>query len=134
MEASAQTYQHFYTNLGRLFYAFAAADKSVMDEEVEALRRIVGDTWMPFEDTHDDYGSDAAHQIEFQFEVLHESAPNANDCFNEFKTYYGEHPELFTKEVKHLIWNTADGIVSSFSGKNKSELVMLDQLRVLLEG
>lgn len=134
MRLTAQSYQNLYRNLGKLFYAFAAIDNNVRPEEIERLRILVSENWLPLEESNDQFGSDAAFQIEFQFDALNESNADAQTCFKDFEKYYKSNPSLFSDEVKQLVWKTSDSVASAFSAKNKAELVLLDQLRVLLEG
>ena len=81
----------FYQNLGKLFYAIAAADKEVRDEEFDKA------------------------------------------CYNAFTNYKKEQPHLFTANIKKLILKTAHAIAASFSGLNKSELIILAKLDIELK-
>ncbi|MBL7899221.1 MAG: TerB family tellurite resistance protein [Crocinitomicaceae bacterium] len=123
---------HFYQNLGKLFFAIAAADKKVTPEEISALKKHVSENWLDLEDSTDYFGSDAAHQIEIVFDYLVDEMPDAEDCYRDFADFRKKHDSIFKQEVKDMIWQTADSIASSFNGKNKSELVMLSRLAQLL--
>lgn len=127
-----QGIQKLYQNLGKLFYAIAAADKVVSEEEKDTLKNIVKEDWVNVDDFKDDYGTDAAYLIEIIFDWLDENQPSAFSAFNDFKDFKKDHEEFFTPAIKKLIWKTADQIASSFSGKNKSELIMLSQLKAIL--
>lgn len=127
------TSQAFYQNLGKLFYAIAAADKVVHKEEVKALKEIVEKEWLNIDKINDEFGTDTAYQIEIIFDWLDENQPDANDAFNEFKEYRQEHQNLFDHEIDQLIWKTADDIAASFAGKNKAEVLMLSRLKSLLQ-
>ena len=85
------------------------------------------------DDYEDPFHTDAAYQIEVVFDWFDYEQLDANDCFESFADYKKENPRLFTKERKDLIWNTANAIASSFAGKNKSEVIMLSKLKMLLE-
>lgn len=123
----------FYQRLGELFYAIAAADKVVKKIEYTTLRTMVTKNWKDMDDFEDAFHTDAAYQIEVAFDWFDFEEKDANECFENFKYYYSENSSLFSKERKKLIWRTADAIASSFSGKNKSELIMLAKLKMLLE-
>lgn len=127
-----QDVQKLYQNLGKLFYAVAASDKVVREEEKKTLKNIVKEDWLKVDDFKDEYGSDAAYYIEIIFDWLDENQPPAFNAFDDFKNFKKENEELFTPAIKKLIWKTADQIASSFSGKNKSELIMLSQLKAIL--
>jgi hypothetical protein len=123
----------FYQNLGKLFYAIAASDKKVRIVEVEKLKELVKNQWLDVDIIEDTFGTDAAYQIEIVFNWLNqEEFLNVESCFNDFISYKNEQTHLFTDEVKHLILRTAESIAFSFSGINKSELIMLVKLNMEL--
>jgi len=124
----------FYQKLGELFYAIAAADMVVKKAEYEALRQMVAAYWKSLDDFEDEFQVDAAYQIEIVFDWLDFENREASVSFNGFQEYYVNNKSLFTVARKKLIWQTADAIASAFSGKNKSELIMLAKLKMLLEG
>ncbi len=123
----------FYQNLGKLFYAIAASDKVVRKSEYESLHNIVTSKWLKIEDLEDEFGMGAAFQIEIVFDWMDYEAPNAESCLKEFESYYKNHKSYFTKSIKQLIWETANSIADAFSGKNKSELMMLGRLKLIFE-
>lgn len=123
----------FYQKMGELFYAIAAADKVVRKQEYDTLKTMVLEKWKNLDDYKDPFHTDAAYQIEVVFDWFDYEQLDANDCFDSFADYRKENPKLFTPERKELIWNTADAIASSFSGKNKSEVIMLAKLKNLLK-
>ncbi len=119
----------FYRLLGKTFYSFAMVDKSVRQEEIEKLKELVQKEWLPVEDSFDVFGSDSAHQIEIVFDWLVENDCEYEQIIPEFKNFKLEHNSLFTPEVNALILT----IASSFSGKNKSEHVLISRLKSILE-
>ncbi|WP_026452432.1 hypothetical protein [Aequorivita capsosiphonis] len=122
----------FYQKMGELFYAIAAADKVVRKVEYDVLKKMVLEKWKDLDDSKDPFQTDAAHQIEIVFDWFDYEQLEANNCFDSFEDYKKENSKLFTQERKQLIWETADAIASSFAGKNKSELIMLAKLKILL--
>lgn len=123
----------FYQNIAKLFYAIAASDKVVREEEFNALKKLVKQEWLSVDDTEDAYKTDAAYQIEIVFDWLTFKDADADACFNSFIAYKNEHRYFFTKELNALIIKTAGIIAASFSGQNKSELVMLSKLALELK-
>ena len=123
----------FYQKMGELFYAIAAADKVVRKAEYDILKNIVSEQWRNLDDYEDPFHTDAAYQIEVVFDWFDYEQLDASDCFESFADYKKENPKLFTKERKDLIWKTANAIASSFAAKNKSEVIMLAKLKMLLE-
>lgn len=123
----------FYQKMGELFYAIAAADKVIRKAEYDILKTIVLEQWKNLDDYEDPFRTDAAYQIEVVFDWFDYEQLDANDCYESFADYKKEYPKLFTKERKELIWRTANAIANSFAEKNKSELIMLAKLKMLLE-
>ncbi|WP_025743258.1 hypothetical protein [Aquimarina pacifica] len=121
----------FYQHLGKLFYAIAAADKVVRSSERQSLQEFVQSVWVTLEDQEDEFGDDTAYQIEIVFDWLDHEEPSTESCFKEFESYYIKHPSFFSKNIKQLIWDTANAIADAFAGKNKSELTMLGKLHIL---
>lgn len=132
MKPSESTMIHFYQQLGKLFYSVASVDKAVREEEIRQLNEIVKKEWLPLESTFTEFGDDAAYQIEIVFEWLLENDWKIDKAFTDFKSFRKEHPSLFTPQVNDLILKTAQAIVDSFSGKNKSELALINELSGIL--
>ena len=122
----------FIKKSGELFYAVAAADKVVRESEYNALKKLVRDVWLKYDDSLDDFDSQAIYQMEVVFDWFDYERMDADDCFDSFENYVKEHPSFFTEERKRLIFQTANEIAAAFSGKNKSELIMLGKLQLLL--
>ncbi|WP_405223981.1 hypothetical protein [Dokdonia sp. Asnod1-B02] len=122
----------FYHQLGKLFYAVAAADNVVKDEEFSRLKSCIHDYWLDLDDLEDAFGSDAAYLIEIVFEGVEAFNEDPQDMYDAFITYRNKQPQFFTLEVKNIILQTAWTIARAFSGVNKSELVMLGKLEMAL--
>lgn len=123
----------FYQNLGKLFYAIAASDKIVRIAEYETLRETVKNKWKQLDDFEDEFHTDAALQIEIVFDWLDYKALSAQQCYNEFVTFKNDNNSLFSEKRKQLLWETSNAIANAFSGKNKSEIIMLTKLKLELE-
>ncbi|MBF2707137.1 hypothetical protein IR213_00795 [Flavobacterium soyangense] len=123
---------HFYQQLGKLFYGVASVDKTIRKEEIAQLKEIVKKEWVPIENTFNEFGDDSAYQIEIVFDWLVENDWNIGKVIPNFKIFKKEHPSLFTPQVNDLILKTAKAIANSFSGKNKSESVLITELRNIL--
>ncbi|WP_243699444.1 hypothetical protein [Flavobacterium caseinilyticum] len=132
MKPAHQTMTHFYEHLGKVFYSIAAIDKTVRTEEIEKLKQIIRTEWLPLENSFNEFGDDTAYQIEIVFDWLVENEWVFDQVIPDFKIFRAEHQHLFTPEINTLILKTANAIASSFSGKNKSEHVLISQLSVIL--
>lgn len=132
MKPSHQMMTHFYEHLGKVFYCLAAVDKTVRKEEIEQLKQIVRTEWLPLENTFNEFGDDTAYQIEIVFDWLVENEWNFEMALVDFRIFRKEHQSLFSPQIDALILKTAQAIVTSFSGKNKSERILLSQLTTIL--
>lgn len=133
MKNTPKTMNGLYENLGKLFYAVAISDGTVHAKEWDKVKEIVKEDWLYVDDFTDRYGSDAANQIEIVFNVLMEYTKTSEECFEEFTNFYEQHPHAFSDKIKVLTKKTATAIANSFSGKNKSELIMLAKIELLLQ-
>lgn len=122
----------FYVQLGKLFYAIAASDKVVRDEEFSKLKKCILDYWLEVDNLKDSLGHDAAHLISIVFEGVEAFNEDPQDMYDAFINYKNEHPHFYTLEVKNIIIQTAWSVARSFSGVNKAELVMLGKLEIAL--
>jgi hypothetical protein len=132
MKPSHQTMIHFYQQLGKLFYSVASVDKTVRKEEIAQLNEIVKKEWLQIENSFSEFGDDAAYQIEIVFDWLVETRWNIGKILPDFESFKKEHPSLFSPQINDLILKTAKAITNSFSGKNKSESVLIEKLRGIL--
>jgi hypothetical protein len=133
MKPSNATMVLFYQQIGKVFYSIAAVDKTVRPEEIEELKKIIQQEWLPLENTFDIFGSDSAYQIEIVFDWLVENEWDTDQIISDLKLFRTVHSSLFTDRVNALILKTAKAIATSFAGKNKSEHVLNGQLNSVLE-
>lgn len=122
-----------YQNLGKLFYAVAMVDKTIRPIEVQRLKEAVKEKWLKVDAIEDEFGTDAAYQIEIVFDWLQEEEHDGQIYFDEFKDFFKEHKDRINPNIITLIWKTADAIAASFAGKNKSELIILAKLKLFLK-
>lgn len=122
-----------YQNLAYLFYAVAMADHDVHKKELEKLNELVKEHWLEVDDIEDAYGTDAAFQIATVFDWLLDQGKNGNEAYEDFEEYYLDHKLLFTPPIKNLAKSTSRAIAASFSGNNKSELLLLGRLELLFK-
>ncbi|HEX9151017.1 MAG TPA: hypothetical protein VF842_02985 [Flavobacterium sp.] len=132
MKPSHQTMTRLYEHLGKVFYCIAAIDKSVRKEEIAQLKKIVQTEWLPLENTFNEFGDDAAYEIEIVFDWLTANKWDTEQVIPDFKIFRKEHEHLFTSEVITLILKTANAIANSFLEKNTSEHIFISQLSTIL--
>lgn len=131
LDAKSKKSKEFYQNLGKLFYAIAMADRSVHAKEMECLKQLVREHWLPLDDSVDEFGTDAAFQIETVFDWLLEYEKDSETCYQGFEAFYRSNKALFSEEIKNLTMSTARAIAGAFFGSNKAELVLLGRLQLL---
>ncbi|WP_338646603.1 hypothetical protein V5J73_14070 [Flavobacterium sp. KS-LB2] len=132
MKPSHQTMTHLYEHLGKVFYTIAAIDKTIRKEEIDKLKQIIKTEWLPLENSYNEFGDDTAYEIEIVFDWLVANEWELEQVIPDFKIFKAEHQHLFTLEMNALILKTANAIATSFSGKNKSEHVLISQLSAIL--
>ena len=124
----------FYQNLGKLFYAIAAIDRKVREEELNKLKEIVRKEWMIFNSYNNLSDAHIESAIIDTFKWLQsDNEYDAQTCYNSFLIFYKENVKLFTADINRLILKTARAIAYSFSGINKNELILLSKLELELK-
>ena len=126
----------FYQNLGKLFFAVAACDNVVREEEFSSLKKTVTNHWMEIDDSEDEFGNDAVYQIEIVFDFLHASAfeDHSDEFVDDFAAFKKENEALFPPKVERAIWRTCVTIADAFYGRNRSEKEVLAKIKTLLLG
>ena len=123
----------FNKSLACLFYAIAAADKKVHEKEVVAFEKIIRSSWSDaLIDANSGY-TDQHYQVEKEFHRLVDKKSDPQRCFDDFMNFMISNQELFPDNIKKLIWKTANTIAIALSGMNKSELILLTKLKMILQ-
>ena len=119
----------FYQNLGKIFYAIAVADHVVRDEEYTTVINLVETYWLPEDSVLLSSKSDEKNAIIDTFKWLYEhKEEDADECYKSFISFKKSNPSIFTKNINALILKMVGKIAMSFSGQNKSELILLAKL------
>ena len=120
-------------NLGKLFYAVAVADKKIEEEEIAALKTNILQRWDSPDSKPNGLVLDGHQEIFTIFKELQNTRAESETCYMQFQEFFNEHKQLFNEDLRKLIWDTTQGIASSYAKKNKSELIVLAKLKMLLE-
>ncbi|EPR73415.1 hypothetical protein ADIWIN_1445 [Winogradskyella psychrotolerans RS-3] len=123
---NSDTHLEFYRRLGHLFYAIAATDNGIKDEEFKILETLVYKDWLS-------ENEDAKSILETFKHLQANEAEDSNTYFQHFVDFKRAHYALFNKTINSKILNTATAITTSFSGQNKSELILLAKLDIELK-
>ena len=95
------------------------------------LEKIINNEWITAETLEEKFNENSAIIIINTFKWLHDDNEyNAEVCYNSFINYKKKHDAFFNKKINSLILKTASKIAASFSGLNKSELMMLAKLNL----
>lgn len=125
--------ESFYEKLAYLFYAVADCDGKVTDKELYKLHDEVVSIWKSIDNSHDEFNTDLAFEIEAIFEWLEDNRYSYKDAFKEFTEYAREHKHLFDDSVKEKILHTCQNIAGVFKSVNHAEDNLLHQLSRFLE-
>ena len=120
-------------NLGKLFYAVAMADRKIEEEEIATLKTVILQRWRNLDSKPKGLVLDGHVEIITVFIQLQNTNAESDICFSEFHEFFNEHKKLLNEDLRKLIWDTAQAVASSFAKKNKSELILLAKLKMLLE-
>ena len=125
-------WKEVYPKLGHLFYAVAFADGTVKTAEIEKLKKTVKERWVPAEESHDEFGSDAAFQIIAVFDWLAAEQTSNEKAYDVFAGFFRKNRKWFDAAMKENILQTAVEISIAFRGENKEEHAFMENLKKLL--
>ena len=118
-----------FENLGKVFYAIAVADRNLHENETARLKAEIEKYWKPIF-TEAPYSM--AYYIWHAFELARRNGVAAEKAFEDFKNFYERETGAINGEVRNLIMDTANAIAAAYADKNKSELILLAKLQLLL--
>lgn len=134
MNLDDQNTYRFFQNLGKLFFAFASVDDNVREEEVEVVKQLVRKYWLDENILNTISKGDAENVIIKTFDWLYEDNDyNSEACYDSFISFKRQNESFFTDPINSLILKTVGKITASFSGQNKSELILLAKLSIELK-
>lgn len=120
-----------FEQVGNLFYAIAA-DQHVKPLEVGELKSLISKDWLP-RNLGESVVSEETHCILMTMDSLTGSNATAKEAFKEFSQFYRVHPEVFSREVKQRMLDTAVEITKIFKADNPFSNPHLVALRDLLK-
>jgi hypothetical protein len=120
-----------FEQIGNLFYAIAA-DQHVKPIEVGELKSLISKDWLP-RNLGESLVSDETHFILITMDALEGNKTTAKEAFSDFSKFYSLHPEVFSKELKQRMLDTAVEITKIFKEDNPFSNPHLIALRELLK-
>jgi hypothetical protein len=125
--------RRFYKELGNLFYAIAAIDKTIGPQEKIKLDEEVQFAWRHYDHSRDRFGTDRAFLIEFEFEAMEDQMATSEEAFRSFMDYFNEHKNEIDDLTRKRIFNSAKHIAESVRKINAAEHKYLNRLKKLLK-
>lgn len=126
-------YKDLYAEIGKLLYAVAVADGAVREEEMSRVKKEVKNSWLNWEDSKDEFGTDAANYILLAFESAQDIEASSEEAWESFQVFYKLYQNAFHNDLKNQIERSATAVAASFSSFNKSELGILSRLHLLFQ-
>jgi hypothetical protein len=127
-----KNYTEYYKQMGNLLYSIASIDGSIAGKEWKELRRMVREELVPKEKHNDEFGTDAAFAVEFQFDLLEGNDVGSTEAFDEVSEYLKHNGPLLPVEDKNRLLDGATKVAASFHSISKAEKVLLEKLKSIL--
>lgn len=124
-------YKIFFQKTGEILFAIAMADKKIAPQEYEALQNIIQEELKLSHLKEDELKH--ITQLKYTFDWMIENQKTIDNILIEYKEFISQNHELFTPEIKDFIYKTANRIAGSYANKNKSELIVLAKINLLLK-
>lgn len=115
------SYDHFYLHVAKLFYAIAAVDGNIREEECKMMEELLQREWLL---TYKGKKDIVIKILNYFYEIRAQS-PNSMEAFKEFAVYKEQHEKFFTTQMRNTLWEVSCAIADIVNKKNKSELIML---------
>ncbi len=127
-----KNYTEYYKQMGNLLYSIASIDGSIAGKEWKELRRMVREELVPKEKHNDEFGTDAAFAVEFQFDLLEGNDVGSTEAFDEVSEYLKHNGPLLPVEDKNRLLDGATKVAASFHSISKAEKALLEKLKLIL--
>lgn len=115
-----------YEKIAGVFYAIGMADDQFVRKEKLTVIELIENHWQ-------DQGIDVESIMHQQLKKLVDSGISSAEALNEFESFYQENPAFFTKEIRLQLYKDAQEIALAYAGRNKSETIILSQLKHILQ-
>ncbi|MBC7861429.1 MAG: TerB family tellurite resistance protein [Bacteroidia bacterium] len=126
-------YKQFYSELGKLLYAVAAADGIVSEKEKQALLAIVRKDLLEGEEHKDEFGTNTALYSEIEFDFMNETFDTPEEAFNSFIDFITEHASAIDARLKDVCLRVTTDLGKAYEGINGKEKELIEKLKNILE-
>lgn len=117
-----------------LAYAVASADHHVDDVERKAIHIFIDEHWQILADEDDPFGARTLDFVDKMIPALEANRMSSEEAFTHFKEMFEAKKELFSTELKTFIIQLCIRTGAAFNQMNKSELVLISRVELLLHG
>jgi hypothetical protein len=119
--------------IGYVVYAVASADTRVSDEEKQVVEQYLRENQKMLVHLEDPTGTKSVEIILKKMDFLHQEKMKSEKAFQIFSERYIADKKLFSAEIKQLILDLCIKAAVAVNRMNKSELVVLSQIELLLK-
>lgn len=119
--------------IGYVVYAVASADNHVALEEKKIAHDLINEHWTLLADNEDPFGVRALDFVDKIIVSFDEDHLDSEKAFDSFKEIFEEQKNDFTPEIKQFILDLCIKVGSAFNQMNKSELVLLSRIEMVLK-
>lgn len=133
MSNRLDTETQFYNNLANLFYAVLLCDKNLSETEIKNLSSTIHGDFIRANEKNYLSTLEGVVLIEKHFGELVIKAADPFECLEQFKNYMKQHYQLFTPAIKSKLWDVINSLALSTGGKNKNELIVLNEISLLFK-
>lgn len=117
-----------------LAYAVASADQHVDEIERKAIHTFIDEHWQLLADAEDPFGARTLDFVDKMIPALEAHQMSSEEAFSHFKEMFEAKKELFSAELKSFIIQLCIRTGAAFNQMNKSELVLISRVELLLHG
>jgi hypothetical protein len=119
--------------IGYVLYAVASADKCISPEEKQVIELYLRNNQKTLMNLEDPTGTKSVEIILEKMDFLLLEKMKSEMAFHVFSERYQTNKQLFSAEIKQLISDICIKAAVAVNRMNKSELVVLSQIELLLK-
>jgi hypothetical protein len=108
-------------------------DKNLSAQEIKNLSVTIHGNFIRADEKNYLSSLEGIALIEKHFGELVTNAADSFECLKKFKNFMREHYQLFTPEIKSKLWEVINSLALSTGGKNKNELIVLNEISLLFK-
>ena len=122
----------FYEQIAAMFYAVLMSDNSFHRQEAVRLNDVLKKHFLEADTGNILNTEEAMMLIRKKTGDLLVSQENALDKLEAFRQYRNLNQTYFTPEIQQALWKAANALAYAAAGQNKSELIVLQELKQIL--